>query len=119
MRIFSGTGMRPIQDLTSASSSSSLLFHLIHRHYLKARGLVIGVFENGQAAENFSALQYLAAHGADHVLQSQTIRVGVITLRAREFAEADGHHLKEAALDFAREIGMPFHPPDQNHAVGR
>ena len=109
--------MRPIQDLTSASSSSSLRSISFTGTAVSCAVLMIGVFQNRQAAQNFSALQNLPADGADHVFQAQAIRVGVIALRAGEFAEADGHHLKQAALDLAGEIGVPFHAADQEHAV--
>ena len=41
----------------------------------------------------------------------------MVALGAGEFAEADGHHLEEAAFDIAGEIGVPLHAAHQHHAV--
>ena len=42
----------------------------------------------------------------------------MITLRAGEFPQADGHHLEQPALDLAGEIGVPLDPAHQHHPVG-
>ena len=42
----------------------------------------------------------------------------VIGLGAVLFAEADGHHLEQAAFDLVIEIGMRFDPADHGDMVG-
>ena len=42
----------------------------------------------------------------------------MITLRAGELAETDGHHLEEPAFDLAREVGVPLDAPNQENAIG-
>src|SRR5581483_7915381 len=84
------------------------LFHGFHGHRIQFRGVVVGILHNGETAQNFAGLQHLASYAANHVLQAQTIGVGMVALRAREFADADGHHFEQAALNGSGEIGMPL-----------
>ena len=90
---------------------------LFDRHRGELRGIVVGVFENRQAAEDLAGCQHLPAHAADDVFEAEFVGVGVIALRAGELAEADGHHLEQAAFDLAREIGVPLDAADQHDAV--
>src|SRR5271155_3796702 len=80
--------------------------------------MMIRVLQNRQASENFSTLQNLTADAADHVLQAQPVSERMIALRAGKFAQANGRHLEQSALDLAREIGVPLHAPDKKHSVG-
>src|SRR3954465_457841 len=41
----------------------------------------------------------------------------MVMLRPGELAEPDRHHLKQPALDRAREVGVPLHPADQHNAI--
>ena len=104
-------GMRAIHDFTSARFCFLALLHLLHRHGIQLGGVVVGVFQDRQAAQDLARLEHLPPHAADHVLQAELVGVGVVALRAGELAESDGHHLEEAAFDLAVEIGMPLDAP--------
>ena len=41
----------------------------------------------------------------------------MVMLGAMVFAEADGHHLEQTALDGAAEIGVRFHPVDDADVI--
>ncbi len=116
--MFSGNGNAPHPRLHQRQKLLFLALHLIDRDRGELGGVVVGVLQNREAAEDFAALQDLAADGADHMFEAELVRIGVITLGAGEFAEADRHHLEEAAFDFAREIGVPFDAADQENAGG-
>ena len=45
--------------------------HLFHRDGVQLGRVVIGVLENGEAAQDLAGLQHLPAHAADHVLQAE------------------------------------------------
>ena len=107
-----------IQDFTSARFSSSRCSMTSTGTASSLRGVVVGVFENRQAAQNLARLQHLPPDAADDVLQAQLVGVGVVALRAGELAESDGHHLEQAAFDLAREIGVPLDAAHQHHAIG-
>ena len=78
---------------------------------------MVGVFENGESAQDFAGFEHLAADGADGVFQAELVSVGVIMLCAGEFAEADGDHLEQAAFDLAHEIGVPLHAAAEHDAI--
>ncbi len=78
--------MRPIQLLTSASSCFFGALHIFHWDSGQLGGIVIGVFQDRQAAQDFSRLQHLPSDAADHMLQAELVGIGVVALRAREFA---------------------------------
>ncbi|MFN9939175.1 MAG: hypothetical protein ACK56I_06845, partial [bacterium] len=42
----------------------------------------------------------------------------MISLRPGELPQANRHHLEKAALNLARKVGMPLHPPNQHHPIG-
>ena len=63
-------------------------------------------------------MQHLPSDGADDVFEAELVGVGVIALRAGELAEADRHHLEQAAFDLAGEIGVPLDAADEHDAVG-
>jgi len=77
-----------------------------------------GAFLNGEAAEDFAGGENAGADAADHFFEADAVGEGVIILRAGEFAEADGHHLKEAAFDAAGEICVPLDAGEKEDAVG-
>src|SRR4051794_20358038 len=43
--------------------------------------------------------------------------MSVVNARTFDFAETDGKHLREAALESPREARVPFHAVDQEYAV--
>ena len=65
-------------------------------------------FLDGEAAENFAAGENTRANAANHFFEAQAVRIGVISLRAGEFAQTDRHHLKETAFEGAHEICVPL-----------
>jgi hypothetical protein len=63
-------------------------------------------------------LQHPAACRPDDVFEAEPLRVRVILLRSGELAQADRHHLHEAAFEPAVEGRMPLHASDDHHRVG-
>ena len=94
------------------------LFHGFHRNGFELGGVVPGVFQNRQTAQNPAGSQHLASHGANDVLQAEAVGVRVVTLGAGEFAQPDGHHFEQAAFDLAGEIGVPLDAAHQHDAIG-
>ncbi len=84
----------------------------------KAGGFVKSTFLNGEAAEDFTAGEDASADAADHLFEANAVRVCVVSLGSGKFAEADGHHLEEAAFERAHEIGMPFDAGEEENAIG-
>ena len=80
--------LAPSTIFTSARFSSSRCSIDLHRHGVDLRRVVIGVLQNRQAAQDLARLQHLPPDAADHVLQPELVGVGVIALRAGEFARA-------------------------------
>ncbi len=94
-------------------------FHAVGWHGVQLSGMVMGVLQNREAAKHLSGLEYLAAHRADHVFETQPLGRGVILLRSGKLTETDRHHLHQAALDTPGEARMPLYTRDNHHAVGR
>ena len=117
IRMSRSNGMRPIQDFTRARVLFLRCSIIFDGHRVELGGVVIGVFENRQAAQDLARLKHLPADAADDVLQAELVCVCVIALRAGELAQADRHHLEEPALDLAGEIGVPLDAAHQHHAV--
>jgi hypothetical protein len=81
------------------------------------RRVVVRVFEDRQPTQDLARPQHLPPDAADHPFQSDLVRVRMIMLRSGELTQPDRHHLEEPAFDLPGEIGVPFHAPQQHHAV--
>lgn len=68
------------------------------RHF---RRLVIGVFHHAQSADDLAHGDYVLSHGSNHGFHAERARMRVVNACAFDFAETDGKHLSEAALDSA------------------
>src|SRR5919106_939865 len=81
------------------------------------RRLIVAVFDDAESKGNARMLQHRAAHGADDVLIAILHISPMVMLGAMIFAETDGHHLEQAALDGAAEIGMRLHAVDDADVI--
>ena len=79
--------------------------------------IVIGVFEDRQAAEDLSGVKHLPPDAANHVLQAELVSIRVITLGSGKFPETNRHHLVQAAFDLTGKIRVPLHTGQEHHAV--
>ena len=77
-----------------------------------------GSIENGDAADDPAGLQHASSCGADDLLETKPPGVGVIPVRAGELAEADGHHLHEAAFHVPYEHRVGLDAVDDHDMVG-
>src|SRR5579872_6446797 len=91
--------------------------HLLDRYGGQLRGVVIGIFEDGQASKNLAGCEHLPPDCADYMFQAELVGVGVVTLRAGKLAEANRHHFEQSAFDLAGEIGVPLDTAYQHHAI--
>ena len=91
--------------------------HVLDRDGLDARRLVVRVLQNRQPAQNPARSEYHPPHAANHRLQPHVVAVVVVALGPCELAQSNGHHLEQAALERAVEIGVPLHAPAQHHAA--
>ena len=110
-------GIRPIHDLTVASSSSSCVLHLLDRNGVSCAVLWFASSRIASPPRILPGRQHLTADCANDVFQAELVCVGVISLRAGELAQADRHHLEQPALDLSGEIGVPLHPVNQHDAI--
>ena len=84
-----------------------------YRHTLEEVCLIIGIFNDGQAAENGRFLQrHLAGLGNG---LGQTVSMHGRT--AIFFPEADGYHFDDAAFIGSRKIRMRFNPVADNDSI--
>ena len=94
------------------------LLHVAGGNRIELCRVVIGILHDRQTSHDLARFQHHAADAADDMFQSQLVPVHVIALRTGKFAETDRHHLEQAALDFAAEIGVPFGAVNQHDAIG-
>ena len=81
-------------------------------------GLVVAVLDDAEAEADARPGQHLATDGGDDRLVA-VLDVGPVVLdRAFVLAEPDRHHLEEAGLDRALEVGVRLHAVDQADPVG-
>ena len=62
--------------------------------------------------------QHLAGDAADDLPEAVVLNRAVIDLRAFVLAQADEHHLHQAAFDVADEAGVRLDAADDQHVVG-
>ena len=93
-------------------------FELSRRHTRDAGRLVVRVLQDGQARQDVAPFEYFAGDAAEDLAEAEILNGLVIDQRSGMFAQADEHHLHQAALDVADEPCVRFDPPAHEHVIG-
>ena len=112
------TAAGPASRLARTSSSSSRGSKSSGRHRLDAGRLVVGVLDDAQAERDRGACAHVPADRAHHLVVGLFQQDAVIVERAGVLAQADHHHLHQAALDRAVKAGVRLDPGDDADVVG-
>ena len=83
------------------SSSFSRVFDVVGPQRPNQRRFVVAVFDDAHAGHDMASLQHFARDTADDLTEAVVLTCAVVDLRTGLLAQADQHHLHQAALQMS------------------